>query len=249
MVRSIILLIFFWLFLLFSLLMFIPYLLFWIIPVKPIREAWVHWATTLWAWANIKVAGAKITVKGRENLPPRRSGNICYISNHQGYADIGVILAYAPTTVGFVAKKELLPVPILSWWMLAMHCLFIDRKNVRRAIKTIDRGVKNIRKGYPMLIFPEGTRSRSDRMGPFKAGSLKLAVRSRADIYPLTIQGSYRIWEEHKRVVPSAITLTVHPPVKAEEYLQWNKKELAGRLEKIVGQPLEEKLQEREDYD
>ncbi len=240
MVRSIVLLIFFWGFLIFSLLMLIPYLLFWIIPIRAVRETWVHWGTTFWAWANIKVAGAKVSIRGRENLPPKGRGSICYISNHQGYADIGVILAYMPTTVGFVAKKELLPIPLLSWWMLAMHCLFIDRKNIRRAVKTIDRGVKNIRKGYPMLIFPEGTRSRSDRMGTFKAGSLKLATRSRATIYPLTVQGSYRVWEETKRVVPASITLTVHPPVSPEEYTQWDKKTLASRLEEIVAGPLKE---------
>lgn len=215
---------------------FIPFLF--LIPFRRARQIYIGWTTTAWGRFCLWLAGAKVEVKGRGNLPEKLQPGVCYISNHQGYADIFSILSAVPGTVGFVAKKEIRLVPFIGLWMETMHCLFMDRKNMRKSMKTIQRGIRNIEKGYPMLIFPEGTRSQSDKLGSFKAGSLKLATRSRATIYPLTVQGSYHIFEEHKGVRPGRITVTAHPAIPYDTYREWDKKTLTSRLEEVIGSAL-----------
>ena len=133
--------------------------------------------------------GGRVTVIGKENIPldERR---ICFVSNHQSYADIPLLVSYIPILAGFVAKQELTRIPILNSWMKALGCVFIDRSSARSSIKAIFDGVASIKAGHPLFIFPEGTRSKSREFGEFKAGSLKLATRAKAIIIPITIDGT-----------------------------------------------------------
>lgn len=187
----------------------------------------------LWARSLIWVAGGKVAVTGLEHIP--KESNICFISNHQGVFDIPIIMGYVPKPIFFIAKKELRYIPILGLWIATTHCIFIDRANRRQSVMAIQKGVDQIRQGYPTVIFPEGTRSQGDTMGEFKSGSLKLALRSEAKIVPLTIKGSYKIREEKKGIIaPAHITLTIHPAINVRKLKEEEKKDLAGRLEKII---------------
>ena len=91
---------------------------------------------------------------------------------------------------GVITKTEMRKVPIINWWCKVLQCVFIDRKSVRSSIKAILDGVKNVKAGRPMLIFPEGTRSKTGKPGEFKAGSFALATRSDATIVPISIYGT-----------------------------------------------------------
>ena len=157
--------------------------------------------------------GARVEIRGAETLRGLRGKPLCVVSNHQGMADIPVIVASMPFSVGFVAKKSLYYFPWVGIMMWALRCVPIDRSSPRSAMKAIERGVVNIRKGYPMMIFPEGTRSRGDKMGNFKKGSLKLATRADALILPITLDGTYRLLEAQGTLRPAAVRMTVHSPV------------------------------------
>lgn len=176
--------------------------------------------------------GIKVLVKGKENIP--KIGNVCFISNHQGLADIPLIVGYIPKTVGFIAKVELGRIPILNIWMRAMKCVLIDRLNARNAVFAINRAIENIQQGHPMVIFPEGTRSRSAVMGQFKPGSFKLVTGSGCFAVPVTINGTYNIVETTGKIASSRLTLTIHPAIDVSTLSPDQKAKLSERVHEIV---------------
>ena len=159
-----------------------------------------------WALIIIKITGSKITVIGKENIP-KKSG-VCFVSNHCGYLDILLFLAFAGRPIGIIAKKELAFVPLLNCWIFMIGGLFIDRSSPRKAVKSINNGVKKIKQGGGMVIFPEGHRSKGRGLLPFHPGSLKLATMAEAPIVPVAIEGSYNVFEKQNRVVCSTVKIT-----------------------------------------
>jgi 1-acyl-sn-glycerol-3-phosphate acyltransferase len=164
-----------------------------------------------WALVLISLIGCKVAVSGRENIP--REGGVCFVSNHDGYFDIVLLLAYCGRPIGFVAKKELLFLPFINIWIYMIGGLFIDRSAIRKAVKTINKGVRRIQSGGGMIIFPEGHRSKGRGLLPFHPGSLKLATMAEAPIVPTAISGSYDVFEKTGRVARSSIKLAFCPPV------------------------------------
>ncbi|MFP4470812.1 MAG: lysophospholipid acyltransferase family protein [Bacteroidales bacterium] len=174
----------------------------------------------------------KVDIRGLENVP--ESDRVCFISNHQGLADIPLIVGYIPKTVGFIAKKELGNIPVLNIWMRALGCVLIDRQNLRSSVGTIERGIRQIKKGHPMVIFPEGTRSRKHQMRPFKPGSFKLVTGADAWAVPVSISGTYKLIEETGELNPTRIRLTIHPAIDVSQLTEEEKETLYKRVESTV---------------
>jgi 1-acyl-sn-glycerol-3-phosphate acyltransferase len=164
-----------------------------------------------WAWMLIACTGCHLKITGQENVP--RKGGFCLVSNHCSIFDIVLILATVRRPVGFIAKKELSYIPFLNLWIPFIGGFFIDRSNIRKALKTITRGIEHIKSGGGMIIFPEGTRSKGRGLLPFHAGSLKLATKSGAPIVPMAITGSYDVFERTGRLYPADVTVTIAPLV------------------------------------
>ena len=106
-----------------------------------------------WAFRVILfICGTKVTVIGEENVPKDQA--VLYIGNHRSYFDIIITYARCPRLTGYIAKKDMEKVPLLRTWMRRLHCLFIDRENVKEALKTILAGIDNVKNGISMCIFP-----------------------------------------------------------------------------------------------
>jgi 1-acyl-sn-glycerol-3-phosphate acyltransferase len=172
---------------------------------------------TAWVWARliILVIGCKPTVTGRENVP--RSGGVCFVSNHGSFFDIPLLMSYSGRILGFVAQKELIYVPVLDLWISMLGGLFIDRKNPRSGLKTINKGIEKIKAGGSMLIFPEGHRSRGQGLLPFHPGSLKLATQPGAVVVPVAVKGSYELFEKNNRVNPAPVQITFCKPINTAD--------------------------------
>jgi 1-acyl-sn-glycerol-3-phosphate acyltransferase len=191
-----------------------------------------------WARFMIALIGCKVTVRGRENIPAK--GGICFVSNHGSIFDILLILAYAGRPFGFVAKKELSFIPLLNLWIYLLGGSFIDRKNIRRAVKSIDRGIKRIKDGGGMIIFPEGRRSRGQGLLPFHPGSLKLATKAEAPIVPVALSGSYDVFERHYRVAAAPVGISFGPPIPTANLpLEDRKQALAEKTRDLIAAMLE----------
>ena len=103
-------------------------------------------------------AGTKVTVEGQENVPKDRA--VLYIGNHRSYFDILVTYTTVPGSCGFVAKKELARIPLLKNWMDLIHCLFLDRSDIKQGLQMILSGCEEIKSGTSICIFPEAPAAR-----------------------------------------------------------------------------------------
>src|SRR6056297_593638 len=217
----------FWIFMILSLVMVLPLYFFKLFRLKKLEDSFVLWASTGWARFVLRITPAEVVVHGFENLP--NDGNLCFVANHQSAYDIPLIMAVIPKNIGFIAKQELTFLPFISTWMREMQCVFIDRKKPRRAVKQLEKGVKNLKEGHSMVIFPEGTRSRSSTMGNFHTGSLKIAFRAESTIVPITIKDTYTLREEHNRITPGKVELFIHEPIPTAGLSPEEKRNLGTR--------------------
>lgn len=181
-----------------------------------------------WGKFLIEKTGSKVRVIGQENIP---EGAVLVISNHQSNFDIPLLVGYLGKPIGFVAKKELAKIPIMSTWMKRIHCVFIDRQNNRQAIKALAEAANSLKAGHSLVIFPEGTRSKKSTMGPFKKGSLRLAEKSGVPILPVTIIDSYKVYEgNNNRVQPANVQLIIEKPIDINQLDDEQKEQLLDQL-------------------
>lgn len=170
---------------------------------------------SMWAEEIIKSTGSTVEVIGEENIIRDRS--IVIMANHQSNLDIPVLIRYLDIPISFVSKIEISKVPILSKAMREIHCVFLDRSDIKQSALSIIQSIDTVKKGYSMCIFPEGTRSKDGNMGEFKKGAFKLATKSKAPILPITINGISGILENNtKNIIPGKIHLTIHKPIFTE---------------------------------
>jgi 1-acyl-sn-glycerol-3-phosphate acyltransferase len=203
------------------------------IGLKKIAALLIYKIAQIWARGIIFITGCSMEVKGREYIP--RQGSVCFVSNHVGIFDIILSLAYIGRPFGFIAKKELLYMPFINVWIYMLGGLFIDRENIRKAVSTINRGIKKIQNGGCMLIFPEGTRSKGRGLLPFKSGAIKLATNSLAPIIPMAITGSYNVFEIDYHVHAAPVSLVFCPPINTTEMTSDQRRhKLSGEVRSII---------------
>jgi len=228
---------YFWLFQLISTIFLLAYYLIGLLGRKRTQANFLYRITRAWARQMIAAAGGKVEVAGLENLPSK--GGVLFVSNHQGAFDIPLLIGFVPVLKGFVSKKENFRLPIVSTWMRLLGCIVIDRGDLRQSAGAIARGIRDLQAGRSLVIFPEGTRSKSGQLRNFKDGSFKLATRSGATIVPLTIDGSYRLLEgNHGRIRPGTVRLTIHPPLVAGDWASGDKAALAESVQRIIASAL-----------
>lgn len=191
-----------------------------------------------WARRLLKAAGAKITVQGLENLPPDNVAAV-YVGNHQGYFDIPLVLGYLGGAKGLIAKKEIQKLPLVRTWMLELGCVFIDRDNPRASMHALNQAAERVQAGYPMIVFPEGTRSKTGEMGEFKAGAFKIAQKNNAPVVPFFIEGTGHLLERNGfRIKPAAVNITVLPIIDTTGYTREDWKALPAVAEYRVREAL-----------
>lgn len=174
-----------------------------------------------------------------ENLP--KEGPVVFISNHQSYADILVFLYVIRNhQIGFIAKEELSRVPIVGKWITRIRGIYIERGDARASLGTINEGVRYLKDGFSMVIFPEGTRSQGGDMIDFKPGSFKLATKARVPIVPISIEGSYHVYEEQGYIKKGqTIDFMVHPAIDVASMDRSQFAQLPQQIEDIVRSGLE----------
>ena len=125
----------------------------------------------------LKMTGVTTTVIGEENVPDEP---VLFIGNHRSYFDILLTYSRCRRLTGYVAKKEMEKIPLLSTWMKNLYCLFLDRDNMREGLKTILQAIDYVKNGISICIFPEGTRNNGEELSmlPFRDGALKIAEKT-----------------------------------------------------------------------
>lgn len=175
----------------------------------------------------LKISGVKVTVLGEENVPKDRA--VVYVANHRSYFDILLTYVRVPGPTGFIAKKEIEKVPLLRNWMRNLHCLFLDRNNIKEGLKTILEGIDKLKSGISIFIFPEGTRCKEkDGFLPFHKGSFKLAEKSGCPIIPVALNNTSAIFEDQfPRIKKTHVIIEYGEPIYVSSLDQETKKNLS----------------------
>jgi 1-acyl-sn-glycerol-3-phosphate acyltransferase len=187
----------------------------------------------LWARLLCALTPVKIWKKGRKNKLKKQSYVI--VSNHSSSFDILVLYARLGFDFKWVMKKELRKVPGLGVACEKLGHIFIDRSSPKAALDTIEKAEEHIKGGTCVVFFPEGTRSRTGKMGEFKKGAYKLAFDLGLPILPVTIKGTFDILPTGSfNLFPGKVKLIYHKPIDIEQY-SWEKvEELMNHTKEVL---------------
>ena len=190
----------------------------------------VNWAFRMC----LRLAGVSVTVIGEENVPKDRA--VLYVGNHRSYFDILLTYVRVPRPTGYIAKKEMLRYPLLVNWMKNLHCLFLDRNDIKQGLKTILSGIEKVKSGISICIFPEGTRNKeNDTFLPFHEGSFKIADKSGCPIVPVSINNSAAIFEDHfPKMKKAQVVIEYCKPVLIKDIPKEQKKFVGVYVQNII---------------
>lgn len=184
----------------------------------------------------IALSGVRLTVIGEENIP--KDTAVLFIGNHRSYFDIVLTYARCQNLTGYIAKKEMLKIPLLSRWMKFLYCLFLDRTDIREGMKTILTAIDHIKNGISIMIFPEGTRSDNEsetQLLPFHEGSFKIATKTGCPIIPVSISNTSAMFEDHfPRVVPTDVTIEYGAPIYPKELPREEQKFIGRYVQNVI---------------
>ncbi len=197
------------------------------------ERKWILDSTSTFGKMIVEQFGCDLHVYGAENIPDK--GPVVFMSNHQGYADIPICFAvFDKFQIGFIAKKYLEKAPLIGDWMPRTRSVFIENDEPRRALRAINEGIKFINEGFSFVICPEGTRSKGPEMGPFMKGAIKLATKPGVPLIPVSINGTYRMFEETGKARGARISVIVHEPIETANIDRQEEKGLIDKVEQII---------------
>ena len=186
-------------------------------------------------------SGVKVELKGLENVPEDTA--VLYTANHRSYYDIMILYLYAKGSCGIISKKEMGRYPMVKPWLDIIRVLLLDRDNLREGMKTILEGVELMKGGTSMIIYPEGTRVKTEKetdMLPFHGGSFKLATKSGCPVVPVAISGTAEIFEKHMPFVrPGHVTVTYLEPIPTKGMAREEEQKLPERVQELIRHELE----------
>ena len=165
-----------------------------------------------WITPMVEMAGVEFVVKGQEKIPLGEP--VIYTPNHAGAFDIPAVILTTPAMPMFMAKKELLKLPMINKWMDVVDCVFVDRNNKNTARSSLQDAIDKVKTGRSLVIFPEGTRSKDGNLGEFRGGAMKVAMETGATVVPVLIEGSRERLEATSNVTGGKVYVTFLDPIK-----------------------------------
>ncbi len=189
------------------------------------------------------LSGVRVTVKGRENV--LRGESAMYAFNHRGFYDILVGYTTGPVPMAFISKNDLEHVPLISRWMRAMKCLFLDRDDIRKGMQTILEGIELLKSGHSVFIAPEGTRNRGEGLLEFHQASFKLAEKSHRPVIPVAMNNNDEVFEKHFPWIHSAHVIVEYcEPIYLDELDRKERKHVGERVRQIILKKVQENASE-----
>ncbi len=180
------------------------------------------------------MAGTSVTVLGEENIPKDEA--VLYVGNHRSYFDILLTYIRVPGPTGYMAKVEMLRYPSLCTWMRYLHCIFLDRTDIKAGMKSILNAIDKIKSGISICIFPEGTRNKtSEILLEFHDGSFKIAEKSGCPVVPISINNAGAIFEDHlPRIKKAHVVIEYGKPIYVKNLSKEERRRISPMVQEII---------------
>jgi len=185
------------------------------------------------------LSGTRVVVEGRENLGDTR--NTVVMPNHASHLDAPVLFQALGIDFKAVAKKEIFGIPFLGHVLRVAGFIEVDRADRTQSRAALDRAAESLRRGNCFMIFPEGTRTRTGELGPFKRGAFVAAIEAGSRIVPAALQGVGELMPRGRfRIRPGTVRLRLLEPVHASGYSYDDRERLASEVRSRIAAALAE---------
>jgi putative phosphoserine phosphatase/1-acylglycerol-3-phosphate O-acyltransferase len=185
--------------------------------VTPERRTGVDFMLIRWVDTLFAVSGVKLRVPGRENAWARRPA--VFVFNHRNYFDVLMTGRIIERNFTAVAKKELLSNPLVAGLGKLVDAVFLDRDDTNAAIDQLQPVQEAVRNGISLLIAPEGTRSPTRDVGPFKKGAFRIAMAAGVPIVPIVIRNADDVGPRDATFMrPATVDICVLPPITTDNW-------------------------------
>ena len=204
------------------------------------RGYFAHWCARTWSRLILITTGVRVQVVGLERIEPGKT--YVFVANHQSIYDIPILFWALPFQLRIIAKQSLGNVPFLGWHLRRTGHMLVDRRRPDRA-KIFGWASRLTSSGLSLIVFPEGTRSRSGRVGTFKGGSFFLALQAGLPVVPLSVVGSRHVMLKGRLATyPGDVKLVVHEPIDTRGFEDTDPKEFAERVRAVIAPDAESDL-------
>ncbi|MBO6196340.1 MAG: 1-acyl-sn-glycerol-3-phosphate acyltransferase [Butyrivibrio sp.] len=194
-------------------------------------------AIVSWAFNVILfLGGIKRIVIGEDNVPKDEA--VLYVSNHRSIFDIVVTYPRVPRRTGYIAKQESMKLPVISFWMVYLDCLFLDRSDIRKGLEMVLTAIDKVKNGISIFIYPEGTRNKTDKpLGEFHKGSFKIAQKSGCPIVPVVVNHTRDCFENHMPwIKKTTVVIEYCEPIRIKELDKEDQKNIDQYVKNIIEQ-------------
>jgi 1-acyl-sn-glycerol-3-phosphate acyltransferase len=202
----------------------------------------VLWSLSLWAArSGYRLSGIRARTVGREQLEDGRA--YLFMSNHASNLDPPVITSLLGRRIAIIAKKELFKIPLFGRAMRDASFVAVNRASPRSAVESVNNAAHVLQSGLGMLVFPEGTRSPSGRLLPFKKGPFQLAMEAGVPVVPITTVGSHEAWPKGTMALHAGeIVVHFHAPIDPRQFA--TKEALLAAVRAAIHSGLPERFQD-----
>jgi len=201
------------------------------------RKYFTYWIPRFWAWFTCFIYLIPVTVKGKEYLDKNQT--YLFLPNHQGYFDIFLVYAYLGHNFKWMMKDYLRNIPFIGYGCAKSGHVYVgeSRQSITHAIL---ESKKNLEKGISMAIFPEGTRTYDGKLGEFKRGAFVLASQLERPIVPITINGSFEVFNRDATMVSyHPLELIIHEPISVETQKERGTKQIMQDVYDVIYEDLQ----------
>lgn len=194
-----------------------------------------HWLAQRWARCLTVIAGSPVTVVGGEVLEQHPVA--VYAANHLSYMDTPVLFGKLPFQFRILAKHELWKLPFVGWYLNRSGQIPVNLDDPRASAKSLKAGVKALKAGMPLFVFPEGGRAVDGHLQPFKSGPAFMAIKAQVPLVPIALVGTHELFPMHTYYFrPRPVKIIVGKPISTEGMITREADALTERLRETIAE-------------